>query len=563
MELKRRRGLRLGWREPGLVLVVVSLLGAVACSSASPTPTPTAPPAGETPAATAEATAPPSAKTALVIGTDISDARTLDPLRQFDTSPYLYMKMAYDNLVTVKPDDLNTLIPQLATSWERADDGGWIFHLRPDVKFVSGNPFTADDVKFSFERLKNLKDSPSSYAENLASVDVIDPMTVKVNLVDPAIPWITLSLLSGTYGIVDSKLVIENGGSSAEDADVTDSATAFLDQQSAGTGPYQITSWERNQQVVLERNPNYWGPTPPFERVIVRGFADSSSEVLALQNGDIDFGMNLSADQLSSLEGSPGVSVEYINSIDFLYWTLSENHPDSGPLNDVRVRQAVFESVDYDGLINGLLNGNAVRPAGFIPIGLGGETEEWANEHHYTENLDEARQLLTDANVGDGFSFDLSYGTYSFAGVPADAIAAKLQSDLARVNITANLHPMDRTTFTTAFRAGETASGFTDWVADGPEAWTFAEAAVNRVAGRANWTPSDAIVAMMTDAASETDLELQAQKYRDFTIELNKQYAYSVLFQPKYGYAISDSITNVHLTAVQWFVEVQDIQPAQ
>jgi hypothetical protein len=68
---------------------------------------------------------------------------------------------------------------------------------------------------------------------------------------------------------------------------------------------------------------------------------------------------------------------------------------------------------------------------------------------------------------------------------------------------------------------------------------------------------------MMEDAASETDLELQAQKYRDFTIELIKQHAYSVLFQPKYGYAISDSITNVKLTAVQWFVEVDDIQPAQ
>jgi peptide/nickel transport system substrate-binding protein len=560
----RRGRLLTGW-----ALLSVSALLVGACGTATPTSAPpTGQPATGAPGTTQPATPPPATpapagKTVLVIGTDISDTRTLDPQRQFDSSPYLSMKIAYDNLVTVNPDDLSTLVPQLAESWERAEDGGWVFHLKEGIKFASGNPFTADDVVFTFERLKNLKDTPSAYAENYASSEAIDPMTVKVNLVDPAIPWITLSLLSGTYGILDSKLVIENGGSSAADADQTDTATAYLDQHSAGTGPYQITSWERNQQIVFERNPNYWGPTPAFERVIVRGFSDPSAEVLALQNGDIDFGMNLSADQLASLEGAPGVSVQYVNSIDFMYWTLSKNHAESGALNNDAAREAVFSSIDYDGLIDGLLGGNAVRPAGFLPIGLGGQDEAYAEAHRYEEDLDRARQLLTDAGVPDGFEFDLSYGQYNFAGVPAEAVAQKLQSDLARVGITANLKPMDRTTFTTAFRAGETVSGITDWVADGPEPWTFAEAAVNRVAVRANWTPSEAIIQMMEDAASEPDPAAQAEKYRAWTEELVKQHAYSVLFQPKYGYAVSDSITDVHLTAVQWFVEVDDIKPAQ
>jgi len=499
-----------------------------------------------------------------VIGTDISDARTLDPHRASDAYIYLVEKGPYDNLVTVDPSDYSAFLPQLATSWEKSSDGrGLTFKLREGVKFVSGNSFTADDVKFSFERLKNLKDNPAAIAENLDSVQVIDPLTVQVNLLDPAIPFTALTMISGTFGIVDSKLVKEQGGVSDPGADTTDKATSYLDQKSAGTGPYQLSSWERGAQIILDRNPNYWGGTPPFERIVIKGFAETSAEVLALERNDIDIAMNLTSDQLDELEGKPGISIESVDSIDFVYWTLSEKHANSGPLADARVREAVFRAVDYDGIIDGLLGGNAIRPAGFMPIGLGGQTEEFAEENRYEYDQDAARQLLTDANYPNGFEFELSYGNHTFAGVPFDQLAAKMQSDLAKVGITAKLNPMDQTTFTTAFRAFETVSGMTDWVADGVEAWTFAEPSVGRVAGRANWTPSDALVAQMQAAASETDPVKQAQLYLAFEKDLIEQHAYSVLFQPVNRMAVRDSVTGIKMTAAGWFVHLEEVKPAQ
>ena len=503
-------------------------------------------------------------KTSLVIGTDINDTRTLDPHRQFDTSPYLSMKGAYDNLVTIDPADYSKLLPQLATSWEKSADGkGWVFTLRDGVKFVSGNPFTAEDVAFSYMRLKNLKDGPSAYAENIESVEVVDPLTVKVNLVDPNIPFVTLTLISGTYGILDSKLVKENGGTAEADAETADTATAFLDEQSAGTGPYQISSWERGAEIVLDRNPNWWGGTAPFEKVIIQGFADTSAEVLALERGDIDLAMNLNSDQIDTLVGKPGISIAEAPSLDMLYWTLSEKHANSGPLADARVREALFSAVDYDGIIEGLLGGHALRPAGFMVIGLGGQDQAFAEENRYKSDPERAKQLLAEAGYPDGFEFELSYPTFVFAGVPYDQLAAKIQSDLAKVGISAKLNPMDRTTFTTAFRAGEIVSGLTDWVADGPEAWTFAEPSVMRVAVRANWTPSDALIAQMNDAAAEQDPALQAEKYRAFTKEVIKQHAYSLMFQPIYRYASTDAVKDLKFTAAGWFVHMDEIKPAE
>lgn len=555
MANRKRSGLRLG-------VALLSGVSLIVAACGSSTPSASTPPG--TSAEPSQSSAGASTKTTLVLGTDLGVVPNLDPQRASQFTSYLVEKGPYDNLATVEPSDYSTLVPQLATSWEKTSDGaGWLFHLRQGVKFVSGNPFTADDVKFSFDRVINLKDSPSGYAENIASVQVIDPLTVQVNLKTPSIPFPPLTTMSGPYSILDSKDVEAHGGVSGPGADTADTATDYLSQHSAGTGPYQITSWLRGSQIVLERNPNYWGETPPFERIIIKHFADTASEVLALQQGDIDIAMNLSADQLDGLEGKTGITIYKIDSLDMMYWTLSENHPDSGPLKDTRVRQAVFTGVDYQSIIDGLIGGNAVRPAGFMPIGLGGMTEAFAEQNRYPYDPAAARQLLTDAGYPNGFAFTLSYGTYTWAGVPYEQVAAKIQSDLAKIGVTVNLNPMDGTTFTTAFRAGETVSSLVDWTIDAPDPWTYAEPSVQRLAARSNWTPSAALIAQMTAAASEADPAKQAVLFQAFEKEVIKQNAYSVPFQPTYRWAISDSVAGVKLTAAGWFIHLETLKPAQ
>src|SRR5215212_1869223 len=306
---------------------------------------------------------------ALVLVRDISVTRTLDPHRQFDYSPPITEHAIYETLVTMEPGDYENVTPLMATSWELADDGAaWVFHLRPDVKFVSGNPMTADDVKFSFERLVNLKDNPAALAENLKSVEVVDEQTVKLVMNDKTQPLLNI-LISPNFAIIDAKTAQEQGATSAVGADMADTATEWMNAHSIGTGPYELSSWERNTQIVLTANPNYWRAAPGFPRVVIRHMGDSAAQLLALQRGDIDAALNLTPEQIDSVASDADVKIEKGTSLDFIYVTLTSNAEQSQGLSNQAARQAVAAAIDYDGIIDGFLGGNATRPPTFIPVG--------------------------------------------------------------------------------------------------------------------------------------------------------------------------------------------------
>jgi peptide/nickel transport system substrate-binding protein len=137
------------------------------------------------------------------------------------------------------------------------------------VKFASGNPFTAEDVRFTFTRLKNIKGNASWQMDPLKEVQVVDPMTVKMILNEPNGDW--LAIISGQNGgIIDSKLAKEHGASDSATADKDDKAEEWLNQNSAGSGPFILKGWIRNTGITLERNPNYWGTAPNVAKVEIR-----------------------------------------------------------------------------------------------------------------------------------------------------------------------------------------------------------------------------------------------------------------------------------------------------
>ncbi len=237
---------------------------AAAAAPAKPTTAPAAPAAAATtaPAAAASTSNAGGTNASLIIDVDQSDVKTLDPAHEFEFAAAFIDLNTYDTLITQKAaDDLTTYVPVLAKSWTVTPDGKeYTFVLRDDVKFASGNPFTADDVKFSLMRLKNVKDNPAWMMDPLQEVQIVDPHTVKTILTDSFGDW--LAVLAGpNSGIQDSKLVQQNGGSAAADASTTDKAEEFLDQNSAGSGPFILKGWQKNNIINLERNPNYWqGP---------------------------------------------------------------------------------------------------------------------------------------------------------------------------------------------------------------------------------------------------------------------------------------------------------------
>jgi peptide/nickel transport system substrate-binding protein len=503
------------------------------------------------------------AKTVLVIGLDISDSVTFDPARMSQYSAPLTLHAAYDTLVTTDPGDYVTIKPLLAESYARTPDGkGWRFKLKQGIKFASGNPVTVEDVKFSFDRLLNIKDQPSQYVQDIDRVEIVDPQNVDVILKDANAPILTI-LCAPAASIYDSKIVKAHGGTDAKDAKETDKATQWLDQNSAGSGPYQLTGWERNQTLTLAKNANSWRGKPNFERVIIRHIGDSAAQLLAVRRGDIDAAYNLTPEQIISLKDNPDITIAKGTSLDFIYMTLNNDPAMNEALGKKEARQAVAYAIDYDGIRDSLVGGAALRNVNFIPIGVGGSTEALTKEIGYRQDLDKAKALLQKAGLPNGFTFPLSYGTASIVGVSYQLMAQKIQADLARVGIKAELQPMDQVTMRTQFIGGKTVSALTYWNPPAVETFLWAAASVERVAKRVHWEVPPDVTANVHAAAKEQDVTKQNALYRKYMETLQDQANYIMLFQPIYQVATRKSISDFTLTGAGWLAELAPVKPAK
>jgi peptide/nickel transport system substrate-binding protein len=494
----------------------------------------------------------------LVLGIDISDSITFDPAREAQYTAPLSMRAAYESLVTMSPGDYLEVKPALAKSWAHTPDGkGWRFSLA-DAKFNSGNPVTADDVKWTFDRLINIKDQPSQYVTNVASINVVDPKTVDIVLNDPTQPILTI--LSGpNFGVMERKAVEAQGGTATADANTTDKATQWLNQHSAGAGPFTMVGWTRGAQILLTRNEHYFRGPVHFEHVIVRHMGDSATQLLAIRRGDIGAAFNLIPEQIATLKGDKDVRVEGLKSLDYVYMALTNEPTFNKALAVKEARQAIACAIDYDGIINSLLGGKAMRCASFIPIGLFGSTEETTKKYGWHQDLNQAKQLLQKAGFADGFEFKLTYGDAAVSGLTYAVLAQKLQSDLARVGIKAVLDPVDQVNLRTQYTTGKASGGvLTFWNPSGVETDQWAQASVNRVAKRIHWTPDDSLRQTVNKAAAEPDPAKRAALYLEYVKVLLDQASLLILFQPIYQFAVRNTLKTFPLTAAGWEAELYE-----
>ncbi|MCC7046493.1 MAG: ABC transporter substrate-binding protein [Alphaproteobacteria bacterium] len=500
-------------------------------------------------------------RNALLIGLDIGDSITFDPARLAQYSSPMTLKAVYDTLITMAPGDYINLKPNLATSWDyRADGKAVRFKLRQGLKFASGNPLRAEDVKWSIERVINLKDQPAQYIAHVQGVDIVSADTVDVVLKDPTQPILTI-LAAPSFSIMDSKLLATQGATAAADAKDADKATNWLNGNSAGSGPYVLTAWERNQQIQMVRNANYWGEKPGFERVVIRHMSESAAQLLALKRGDIDIAFNLIPEQIATIKGDPQIDIIGTASLDYIYMAVSENAEANPALNKKQNRHAIGFAMDYDGIINSLIGGSAVRPANFLPVGVNGATAETTKEIGFKQDLDRAKKLLAEAGNPDGFAFELTYSNNAIAGVSYQNLAQKLQADLARVGIKANLNPIDQVNLRTLYNQGKLQAVLTFWNPPAVENQLWASATVNRVAKRVHWTPPADMMKLVDDASAERDLGKAAALWRTYQQRMVDAAHLFVLIQPIYQIAVRKTVTGFKPTAAGWMAELGGAKP--
>lgn len=423
----------------------------------------------------------------LVIGL-AENTTSLDPARGFEPTGGIVLKGVYDTLVTWPADNVDKIMPNLATEWKVSDDGKtYTFTLKEGVVFSTGNPMTADDVVFTINRVKNLKGNPSFLAATIAGVSATDKKTVVLKLTQPD-PAILAKLVFPAFSITDSKVVKEKGGTDAEGADKTDKAEAWLNQNSVGTGPYILTKWEKNNQAVLVKNPKYWGKPAAFDQVIVRDIPKAATQKAALEAGDIDIAYDLTADQSASIKSNSNLKLYEGASNAVYFLIMNQDKSIGGPMSDPKVQKAVRLALDYPGILK-LAGGAAVTPASIIPVSFLGALSP---DKALKRDVEAAKKLLADAGVKDA-TVELEYADFTYLGINIGTMAQKVQADLKEIGLTVKLKPGDVQTALQNYRQGKSAFALWFWNPDYMDPLDYVEFIPEGIVGkRANWTNANA-----------------------------------------------------------------------
>lgn len=321
-----------------------------------------------------------------------TEGNTFDPHVNVTQPSGQRMFPIYEGLVENDVD--GRVRPLLAESWEISADGKrYTFKLRRDVKFSDGTPFDAAAVKFNFDRLLALKRGPISLFEPVTAVRVLDPSTVQIELREAFAPF--LSILAGWQArfFISPKAVRDH----AEPGD--EWATKWLHTNTAGTGAYQLESWQPEDRVVLVRNPNYRGrwTDAHITRVTYQLLRESATAAQFLMRGDIDFLERVPIDFIPIFQRVSRIRTEVVTThggANGLHIYINHRKP---PFENVKVRQAMAYAIDYDRIIKDGYAGFASKARSPLPQTL----NPWFNSRTtvYSRNLDRARQLMREANV--------------------------------------------------------------------------------------------------------------------------------------------------------------------
>ena len=344
---------------------------------------------------------------------------SLDPPNMFVNEDTSIGHHVYETLT--RWDAEKGLVPVLATSWESNEDGTrWTFKLREGVKFHDGTPFTATDVKASFDRTIELGFVGYDFV-GVESIEVVDDFTVRFVASAPRnLPLI----VSAQYGMLVYKAEA-----------VTQPPEWWAQGNDAGTGPYTVASYESGTRAILDYYPEYWGgwEEGQFTKIVYLIVEDPTVRDQMIRSGEVDVTSELPFDSIASLEATSGMTVYPYLPLAQLLLALDLSNP---PLDNVEVRRALAMSFPYDDVHQGVYLGH-----GRVSMGSG-PTALWdppADFPRYELDIDRAKALLEKAGFGDGFELDLALQ----GGNKENTEAIRLwQAQLSKLNIKLNIREL-------------------------------------------------------------------------------------------------------------------------
>ncbi|WP_155131557.1 ABC transporter substrate-binding protein [Pseudovibrio flavus] len=373
----------------------------------------------------------------------------------------------YDTLVDV--DAKLQLKPGLALSWAAVADTTWEFKLREGVKFHDGTPFTAEDAKFSIDRIPHVTgpNPMTLYTKYVDRVEVIDDYTLHVhtNGIAPSLPndFTRLFVIPSETGM-DARNAEFNSG-----------------EKAVGTGPYTFVSWQPKGDLVLKRNDGYWAGETHWENVVRREIADDAARVAALRSGQVDM-INYvpAADYLamkndSDVETFVGDSVYILNiapnvkDVEPQPIKVNGVEVEGNPLQDIRVRKALDLAINREILVKIVLEGLGTPANQLMPKGFFGYSE---NIPAASYDIKQAKALLAEAGYPEGFEIDF---TCTNNRVPGDSVVCEALAQMwSRLGLKVNAQALNGTVFFPADARGEYTMSMSAWgTITGEAAYTY------------------------------------------------------------------------------------------
>jgi peptide/nickel transport system substrate-binding protein len=364
------------------------------------------------------------------------DLKSLDPYTLNETTTHAHLAQVYEGLIT-RDKDLK-IVPALAESWETPEPTRWRFHLRKGVKFHNGDPFTADDVVFSADRVRAKGSDLLTRIDANTKVVKVDDYTVDFILPSPN-PIVHYQW--DTWWIMDKKWCEENNVVAPTPAAATSPSYASLHEN--GTGPFTVESHQPGVKTVFKVNPNWWRkPEHNLKEIIFTPIGSDATRVAALLSGEVDIIEPVPIQDISRVDSSPNVEVLKGPELRTIFLGMDQvrdellysNIKGKNPLKDVRVREAFFRAIDIELIKTRVMRGLSTPSAIMIAPQLFPLSKDFTRPKFDPEG---AKKLLTEAGYPDGFEVTMDCPNDRY--VNDAAICQAVVGMLARIGVKINL----------------------------------------------------------------------------------------------------------------------------
>jgi peptide/nickel transport system substrate-binding protein len=365
------------------------------------------------------------------------DARSLDPVVVADNASFQMYTQIYDSLVSVTKD--LEIVPSLA-EFKTDDSKVWYFTIKDGIKFHNGAPLTIEDVIYTFEAVMDPETSSPNY-ENLKvieSIEKVDDKTVKFTLQYPFAAFLERVY---TQPIVNKAL---------RQAD-----PIAYGLNPVGTGPFVFEKWEKNNQLVLNRNEEYWMKYPNLKKVIMKAIPEPSVALVNLEAGDVDMLVKVLPDDFDRIRDNSKLVLDVTPALNYYYLAFNvENEP----VNDIEVRKAIYMGVDMNAIIKTVLGQAGVRAMSSLSPSswaYNPDVEQYALDY----NPGEAMKILSEAGLSNGFEITI----YTPQDTYRRKIAELMQIQLQAIGVRAKVESLEWASYLPLIDAGKTSMYTMGW----------------------------------------------------------------------------------------------------